>query len=436
MTLWAPRISAGSRARRRAAAGLLPLLCLLAVSALAPVTAEAGPQEVTRAAKVRLLKHFSSVYHTAPQLLVLGSSRAMRADPRVLRKLLGLKGFNASVSSGSIPDAYAFYALTRHVYPRSRPAVLWFLDVEALRLGGYHPYLLSVPSLRRWLPKLPVPAARVSAQALAGGATPGGGVVRPRWHPDGLLTYWWHDWQRARGRTTRAAVRWHMGTYGSIYKAGYRSLNGRAKWFVTRIVSEANAMGVTPVIVLTPYHPRLRAHLAGLGWQKAYRLVRRFLRRLDARHQIKLLDLTYLRSFRGWPQGFYDGVHPRAAMMRRILTTIASRAGGLLRPPEASPSPEDSPSPVVTQPAATKPSSGSLRRFRAGASAGVFAAAVSLPAPPAGNVPERDPARGGTVALGVLSCGIALVLVLASRRRSAAAGRPGPGRPSVGRPGV
>lgn len=316
-------------------AGLLLLACLLGAQWASPGPAHAGPQEVTRAAKVRLLKHFSHVYGTAPQLLILGSSRAMRADPAVLRRLIRVKGFNAAVSSGTIPDSYAFLALDRHLYPRSRPAVLWFLDVEVLRLKGYKAYLQSVPALRRWLPKLRTPAVSVSATAAAGGEI-GGNAIRPRMRPDGVLTYWWHDWQRAHGRTTAAGVRWHMSTYGSIYRSGYR-LSGSAKWFATQIVREANAWGATPVIVLTPYHPRLRTYLKGLGWSRAYKQVRRFLGGLTRRHHIKLIDLTYLSAFGGWPDGFYDGVHPRTAMMRQMLRVIAHRSGDLLRPPQPAP---------------------------------------------------------------------------------------------------
>jgi hypothetical protein len=395
-------------------AGLLLLACLFAVQCYAPFPAHARPQEVTRAAKVRLLTHFSRVYHSAPQLMVLGSSRAMRADPAVLRRLIHVKAFNASVSSGTIPDSYAFLALDRHLYPGSRPTVLWFLDVEVLRLKGYHPYLRSVPKLRRWLPRLKTPAVTVSAQAAAGGSV-NGGVVRPRWHPDGLLTYWWHDWQRSHGRTTAAAVRWHMGTYGSIYRGGYRRLSGSAKWFATQIVREANARGVTPVIVLTPYHPRLRSYLAGLGWTRAYRQVRRFLGRLGSRYDLKLIDLTYLASFGGWPDGFYDGVHPRAAMMRQMLRVIAHRAGALLRP------------------AAPSPYGGRLKLAVATTSAGhepvERLAAASLAWPPAAQRPHDGLGAAGrhngdtAVFLSVVMCAACSLVLVTHWRRTGATGR-------------
>jgi hypothetical protein len=339
--------------RRHARAGVCGLavtvLALLACGGglLAAPPAHAFNQEITRRAKVAKLKAFERRFGTPPQLLILGSSRAMRADPAQLRKALGVKGFNASVSSGTIPDAYAFLELTKRRYPEARPAVLWLLDIEVLRLSGYQPYLLSVPPLVRCLPKGGPgrPAARPHSLPwdLAQGNARGGRVVRPRFHADGLMTFWWHDLQRAAGRGTMAGVRYQEGGYASIYaNHGWSGLTGSAKWFATEIVKQANAMGVTPVIVLTPYHPELRRFIAGRGWNTAYRQVRRFLRQLDERFDLRLVDLTSLSSFGGWPNGFYDGVHPRQPMMRAMLRRVIRKARPYLTPgvpPPPAPSP-------------------------------------------------------------------------------------------------
>jgi hypothetical protein len=336
------------------------LLCGAAALAAAAPPAHAFNQEVTRKAKVTRLKAFAKRFGTAPQLLILGSSRSMRADPAQLRKALGVKGFNAAVSSGTITDAYAFFRFTKRRYPAAQPAVLWFLDVEVFRLSGYQPYLLSVPELVKCLPAGDpggAPRPHSLPAALAGGGVNGGRTVAPRFHADGLMTFWWHDVQRAAGRGTMAGVRFNQGTYGAIYaRHGWKGLTGSAKWFAARIVKEANEMGVTPVIVLTPYHPVLRRHLAALGWTRAYRQVRGFLRQLKKRYDLRIVDLTSLRSFGGWPNGFYDGVHPRRPMMRAMLNRVVKRAGEYLKPGSPAPSPSPSATAGDTRAAATSAS--------------------------------------------------------------------------------
>jgi hypothetical protein len=319
------------------------LFCGAAVLAAAAPPAHAFNQEVTRKAKVTRLKAFAKRFGTAPQLLILGSSRSMRADPAQLRKALGVKGFNAAVSSGTITDAYAFFRYTKRRYPAAKPAVLWFLDVEVFRLSGYQPYLLSVPELVKCLPSSGpgvAPRPHSLPASLAMGGVNGGRTVAPRFHADGLMTFWWHDVQRAAGRGTMAGVRFNQGTYGAMYaRHGWKGLTGSAKWFAARIVKEANEMGVTPVIVLTPYHPVLRRHLAALGWTRAYKQVRGFLRQLKKRHELRIVDLTSLRSFGGWPNGFYDGVHPRRPMMRVMVNRVVKRAGAYLKPGPIGPAP-------------------------------------------------------------------------------------------------
>ena len=310
----------------------------LSLSGRTPRAASAAQQEVTRHAKVALLRSFGRTFGGPPQLLILGSSRAMRADPAALRKALHVRAFNAAVSSGSALDAYAFTKLAAQDYPGSRSALVWFVDIETLRLGADQPYVRSVPALRRVLPRGPggfASASRASRRALAGGAVPGHAAMPPRLRADGVLVAWWHDWQRAHGRTTARGVRDQMQQYAQIYKrAGSYHISGSSRWYATQIVADASRAGVVPVIVLTPYHPALRRFISGRGWQQAHAQALAFFRSLDKRYHLRLLDLTSLKSFGGWPAGFYDGVHPRPAMMKSIVGTVVRRGRGCLEPPD------------------------------------------------------------------------------------------------------
>lgn len=307
-------------------AGIMAFAILAALVPACDGVASAAP-EVTRRAKVDLLQAFEKRCGGAPGLLVLGSSRAMRVDPAQLRSALRLRTFNAAVSSGTVPDAYAFLRFARRRYPAASPAVLWFLDVESMRLPGCHPYLLSVKRLADCLPKGADRRTVSLPRGLAAGAAEGAPVVRPRWHRDGLLVSWWHDWQRSRGRTTDAGVRYHQRQLAAVYRGGWPGMSGSAKWYATQIVRQANEMGAAPVVVLTPYHPRLRGFLAARGWRRAHRQVRRFLTRLATRFDLRVVDLTGGAVVDGRPGSWYDGVHPRAGQMRRIVRAVIGRAG-------------------------------------------------------------------------------------------------------------
>jgi hypothetical protein len=312
---------------RAASCVLVAVLAGFACLAAAPA-ASAARQEVTRHDKVALLKSFGRTFGGPPQLLILGSSRAMRADPAALRKALHVRAFNAAVSSGSALDAYAFTKLAARDYPGSRSALLWFVDIETLRLGADQPSVRSVPALRRLLPHgLAVPrlVSRASRRALAGGATAGHGAMPPRLRADGVLVAWWHDWQRVHGRTTSRGVRDQMQQYAQIYTgAGSYRISGSSRWYATRIIADASRAGVVPVIVLTPYHPALRRYISARGWKQAHAQVLSFFRSLGKRYHLRLLDLT---------SGFYDGVHPRPAMMKSIVRTVVQRGRLCLGPP-------------------------------------------------------------------------------------------------------
>lgn len=315
----------------RTVLGVAVVVAAAAMPGFALTDAANAAPEVTRRAKVDLLLGFQKRYGGPPELLILGSSRAMRADPAQVRAALHLRTFNAAVSSGTVPDAFAFLQLARDRYPEARPAVLWFLDVESMRLTGVHQYLLSVKRLAGQLP--PEERDRVAlSRSLAAGAAAGGPVVRPRWHKDGLLVSWWHDRQRAQGRSAAAGVRYHQRQFASIYGGGRRPrLSGSAKWYATQIVRQANEMGVAPVVVLTPYHPQLRSFLLSRGWRAAHRQVRAFLRDLGRRFSLRVVDLTAGEVVDGRAVSWYDGVHPRAGQMRRIVRAVLRQAGDDLR---------------------------------------------------------------------------------------------------------
>lgn len=338
------RLRQAARRRRACRAALAILAAIIVVAAVSSlvVPEPARAQEATRRTKVFLLRHFTVFFHRPPQFVILGSSRAMRADPSVIGAKLHTHGINLAVGSGAVADAYAFLRLTHSRYPTARPAVLWLLDIEAMRMRHASRYLRSVPSLTQFL------SGSSAARALARGSTPapaqrgaGGAEARARaaagrhsrWYRNGYLAWCAFDYRRAHGQTAAKRVGYQIGSYARVYRnGGWPGVSAYAKRYATALVREANRLNVTPVIVLTPYHPRLREFIARRGWLKARAQVEAFFRKLARTQRLRLIDMTSITSFGGWPDGFFDGVHQRPALTRKLLRGVLKRAGALLRP--------------------------------------------------------------------------------------------------------
>ena len=364
------RVAGVSSAARRLVAAIAALaIVALSVSAAWPRTASASP-EASRTEKIRLLDKLAQ----APQLLVLGSSRAMRLDPALLRRLTGLTAFNAAVSSGTCADAWCFLHLAADRFPSTpAPRVIWMLDVEQFRARVIHPWLLSVPRLTQYIPAQFLPAAPRSASAGAPSPadltrpTPVAGTPAPArasafrpavrtspsagpvsavadqtsgaavdygyrriYAPDGLLRWAPDDYKAAHGWSLADGIANSVQKYRAIYPRGFKGLGSMPGWFVRESIKLLNSQGVRPVIVLTPYQPRLLDFIAGRGWPRRHQQVLAFFASLRPSCDFVLLDMTRLSSFGGRSSEFYDGTHGRAALMGKLARAVVRRSGSAL----------------------------------------------------------------------------------------------------------
>jgi hypothetical protein len=298
----------------------------------------------------------------APQLIILGSSRAMKAQPSFLQARTGLPGFNAAVSNGKPWDSWAFANFLHDRFPQTRQRYLWFVDIESFRPTPIDSSLLNVPALSQYLSgglrqkarltglpwlfswqtaldswrvlhaELSGAVARqqqasAAAAASVRGTTAFAGSV---YTADGFRLIDYHDRARAHGLTLAKALPGSIAEYVRIY-GGYRHLDPLATSFFQRTLQRMNSWGATPVIVLTPYQPRLLAALKGAGWDARHRQVLAYLRALQAHYRFVVLDMTTVESFGGSPGGFYDGVHMLVPNMHRLLDAVLARSGNALR---------------------------------------------------------------------------------------------------------
>jgi len=321
-------------------------LLTLFLGAVWPCQAGATP-EATRTEKIKLFDKLAR----APELLVFGSSRAMRVDPALLRRLVSLNGFNAAVSSGTCADTWCFLHLAADRFPAApAPRVLWVLDVEQFRARAIHPWLLSVPRLAQYVPPqfLPAPGAAARppfAAGLADAADVAVGDHLPAratatgygfgrvYDPNGFLRWAPQDCEAAHGWTLTDGISDSVEKYRGIYPRGFKAVGPMSGWFVRESIALLNQKGVRPVIVLSPYQPQLLRFIAGRGWPRRHQQVLDFFASLRPSCDFVLLDMTRLSSFGGRPSEFYDGTHGTVRLMNRLVRATVRRAAAALRPP-------------------------------------------------------------------------------------------------------
>ena len=275
----------------------------------------------------------------APQLVVFGSSRALKINPIYLQRRPGQPGFNAAVSDGQPEDAWAFLNLIHSRFPKAHPHFLYMLDVEAFR-GTPDPGVLDTPQLarsipfrQRWsarahgiLPLLSWKGVRASMRVLRKSAFGSGIPLRNTvFTKNGFRLVDSHDVARARGSTFADQLRGSEALYSWVYRTLYRRLSATQEHYFERTLAKMNAWGEAPVIVLTPIHPAMRAVLGPLGWNVRHRQVLAYLDALSKRYRFTLLDMTSLSSFGGSPRLFYDGFHLTIPNMHRLLDTLVRK---------------------------------------------------------------------------------------------------------------
>jgi hypothetical protein len=299
-----------------------------------------------RSLKVNLIEHLS----TAPAVVVLGSSRAMKVQPSYITSRTGLPAFNAAVSSGKPVDAWTFVNFIHAQFPAEHSKYLWLLDVEAFRQWPIDPGLLNTPQLAAYLgtgtrvstrlgqlPLLfswgtfwksvqsvrhaqghPQPALRTTL-----GAT--------QFAPDGFRVLDYHDQNLAKGRGLArqlpATIRQGIDTY----RGDYSRLDPAAEAYFQRTLTLINSLGDAPVLVLTPMQPQMLAAVGPLGYEARYGDVLAYLHSLNGRYRFELLDFTHLSSFGGRAADFYDGYHMTVANTRRLVNAVLLKAPGALR---------------------------------------------------------------------------------------------------------
>ncbi len=355
-----PEMRPGSGRPQRLYVVALLCACLLLVGAVAAFNAFVDPYASfgkgqtslaiwnDRDVKVRLVDGLTA----PPETIVLGSSRALKVEPSYITRLSGRPAFNAAVSGGKPVDAYVFIRLLHDRFPQTHPTYLWLLDQESFAPEPIDPILVNNDRLSRYLPQQERVEARLTdlswllswrtlltswrtwqhtraerRQALDRQQQEAQKGTRPaapkaEFLPDGFRVSDAHDRRAARGVPLAEGIAASTKVFSDRYRNHFPGLSRMQKTWFERTLSQLNRSGSTPVLVLSPVHPRLLSVLRPLGWNRRHEQVLEYLAGLRGRYRFVLLDMSEIASFDGSPRLFFDGVHMKVGNYRRLLRTV------------------------------------------------------------------------------------------------------------------
>ena len=268
-----------------------------------------------------------------PDVLVLGSSRGVQFDPRVIRQVTGRTAYNASISDTAAPGllAMAQYADLRS--GGQPPKFLIFADLETF--DGRTPFPRMSDYVRRtsaayetcedaekcakeW--KHAGIAIATDAARRQRGGRPAAETQRPdgrqiggrleQWERDGI------DLGAIRDRRIQQRI-------DSYSNGGFERVHGPSVEQFARIIELANERGYEPFVILTTMHPDCIARCGPAGWSARRREVKAALRELAADHEFTLLDYSEPASWGGSANAFLDEIHIRQPAADAIIRALA-----------------------------------------------------------------------------------------------------------------
>lgn len=281
----------------------------------------------------------------APQVVIFGSSRAWKLDPEFIRAQTGLVTFNASVSGGRPPDAWAFANLIHATFPAARPNYLWVLDVSELTKVQLAAGLLNVPQLRRYFPSGLVLRSRLKDISWLFSFTTARDSLSILRHLDSIRAkaarqrkHWstW-GWFTDSSRDVKLDANPGLPNIQADIKektAIYRDYTGpdpEAKSYLEKTLKLFASWGGHGIVVIPPTQPSLIAVLQPLGYDQRHQEVVDYLTSLQSTYDFSVVDMTSLSSYGGSPTGFIDGVHLRTPEMQKMIAKVLEIAGYQLR---------------------------------------------------------------------------------------------------------
>lgn len=286
----------------------------------------------TIAQKVLGWDRMTSVNGTAPDVLILGSSRAVMLDPRQVKRLTGLTAFNGGISSAVNDDLLALTSFTDLRGGGTLPRLVVMLDLEMFAARTPKERVVDYQSRidAAYVGCSVVTACggpwRAAAAAIAADAAQRDRDGRRHWtsqRVDGRqINGNFGRWER-QGIDLRAIQRRRIQIRVNTYRQGrFRELYAHTKPPFERLLRLANERGVTPVVVITTMHPDCIRRCGPLGWSARRSELQAYLRTLAKTTPLRMIDLSYPATWGGGPRDFYDDVHLRPHGAAKVIDRL------------------------------------------------------------------------------------------------------------------
>ena len=287
------------------------------MAAAALVAALSRPAPATTATPTWQLRHYTVIGYDRsfkmdlvdelpepPQLVIMGGSRSTRFEPSFATGLTGLPAMNIALSNFRPEDAWGILS---HLYARSpdtQVRVFWGVTANAFTDITFAPGLVYDERLSQAFP-----AELISQQAeLLGDVPVGDLLLKNRFSARGLLRWSTYDARRANGLTLGTSLDRWIARYVTRARWAPREMT-RARSYFEQTLALLNQRGVSPLIVLMPYHPRALAALQRTAWRQRQEECKAYLKGLQLTYDFRLLNYTRVSSFEGRTGAFYDGAH-------------------------------------------------------------------------------------------------------------------------------
>lgn len=251
-----------------------------------------------------------------PQLMMIGGSRTTRLEPSLMRQLTGLSTMNCAVSNCEPEDVWAFANYLYERAPDVKLRCLWGVQVRGISDVTFAQGLAYDTRLARWFPQELIDEQK----ALIRKPVVKDLLASNRYTARGQLTHSIYDRQRERGLTLSGSLDRWIPVHVRKEKNAAALPTVRARAYFEATMALFNEHGVTPCIVIMPYHPRaLQALSAVAKWKANFEGFKTYLKDLRATYDFQLLNYTRISSFGGHAEWFYDGAHVTVENSRILL---------------------------------------------------------------------------------------------------------------------
>jgi hypothetical protein len=270
----------------------------------------------------------------SPELVFFGGSRSQRFDPVFARRATGLRSVNVAESCDRPEAAWGMLNWFYAKWPDAKIRWVWGMQSGMMRNLDLDPALLQDPRFYQYFPDDLLDAQRARLPQTVRNMPRQYAFLRNKYSALGLCTWNTYDKRFALGLTLDASLDAYIARMlrdGNAKAAAPGLQDSRARSYFEKTVEVLNEHGTTPIIILMPIHPRvlrvMRSHDMGGERQE----LREYLAEFGKTAQLRVLDLTTIRSFNGRPGWFYDGVHISRGNANRVILAIKRQAGDCLK---------------------------------------------------------------------------------------------------------